>query len=202
MNVLWILLLWTWNLFSKTFSQKCGIGDWILCSSRAWYAPSSSIRLAIPPKNKPLPWDFCRRPSKPLWSQSPDRILLCRNNHHVLYSKLEQSLWVKGEKTRTLVFYVDLMTGLFQLSSQCRCWYLSPQTESGPVVTSALWTNTQSNWGCEPEVRFFFGCTTFKKGNPGTSASKPSHHPLIMHGLPNDSKMKGLHRATIRTLVS
>jgi hypothetical protein len=60
-----------------------------------------------------------------------------------------------GQKARTqdLIFYVDLIMWLFQLSSLCRCSYLSPQTESGPAATSALWTTAKSNRGHEPEVR-------------------------------------------------
>jgi hypothetical protein len=49
-----------------------------------------------------------------------------------------------GRKARKheLIFYVDLKFCLFQLSSPHHCWYLSPQTKSGPTAKSKLWPTT------------------------------------------------------------
>ncbi len=56
-------------------------------------------------------------------------------------TNLNDHCWQKARK-QELIFYVHLTFWLFQFSSPCHCWYLSPQTESGPAATSELWPNT------------------------------------------------------------
>jgi hypothetical protein len=90
-----------------------------------------------------------------------------KSHHHGIYTDILQNAAITvmhittntndccGQKVRKdeLIFYVNLKIRLFQLSSPCRCWYLSPWTESGPASTSKLWPNTQLIRGHEPEVR-------------------------------------------------